>query len=171
MIRFMVLSAPRSASTWVANWLTTERTLCLHDPILEHDAAALDDIPCDRMLGLACTALPLLPQLVNQHPARKIILHRDLDEVNRSLLTIGLSNLKDPWAGALNRLIGIHAYYSDVFVPNRAQRLYEYLLELPFDAARHAQLCAMHVEPNFERLTVKPERARAFRESVDRAFA
>ena len=52
VIEFMVLSAPRSASTWAANWLTTEKTLCLHDPVLEHYPEDLDRIPCDRVLGV-----------------------------------------------------------------------------------------------------------------------
>jgi hypothetical protein len=171
MVRFMVLSAPRSASTWIANWLTTDVTLCLHDPVLEHFPEDLDRIRCDRHLGIACSALALLPDFVNAHTARKVVVHRDLDEVNASLVTIGLSRLSRQWNTALDRIHGMHVYYHDVFSPETAAPIYEYLTDRPFDEPRHAQLCAMHVEPNFEKVIIKPDRARAFRERVARAFA
>lgn len=170
MVRFMVLSAPRSASTWVANWLTTEKTLCLHDPILEHKPEDLDDIPCDRLLGLACTGLALLPDFVNTHPAMKVIVHRDLEAVNRSLTTIGLTPLGRRWNDALDRIRGMHVYYDSLFDAHWADKIHYQLTGLPFDAARHAQLCGMYVEPHFEKLTVKADRARDFRQRVERAF-
>lgn len=170
MIRFMVLSAPRSASTWIANWLTTEQTLCLHDPVLEHKPEALDALPCDRLLGLSCTALALLPDFVNAHPCPKVIVHRDLDQCDQSLVSIGLSRLSSRWFQALDRIQGLHVYYECLFDPHYAEKILNHLTDLPFDAARHAQLCAMHIEPHFETLTFKPDRARDFRDRVNRAF-
>lgn len=170
VIRFMVLSAPRSASTWVANWLTTERTLCLHDPILEHAPEALDDIKCDRALGLACTGLGLLPAFVNDHQARKVVVHRDFDEVNASLESIGLTRLGPQWNDAFRSIVGMHVYYEDLFRPAAARYIYEHLTGFLFDAERHANLVAMHVEPAFEKIKIKPERARDFRTRVERAF-
>jgi len=172
MVEFMVLSAPRSASTWAANWLTTERTLCLHDPVLEHDADCFDQIPCDRVLGLACTATALLPDFVNAHPARKVIVHRDTEEIDRSLVSIGLTRLGPVWQRALDRIEGRHIYYADLFDEHGfAGEIYEYLTAQPFDAARHHQLCAMHVEPAFEKVQVKADRAKAFRERVKAALS
>jgi hypothetical protein len=172
VIKFMVLSAPRSASTWVANWLTTERTLCLHDPILEHCVEDLDALPCDRLLGIACTATALLPAFVNAHAARKIVLHRDLGEVNRSLVSIGLTPLSPTWTRALDRIEGMHVDYGDLFEPVMAAEILSYLFpDAPFDAARHAQLCGMHVEPKFEKVKIKADRARDFRRRVAAALA
>jgi len=167
----MVLSAPRSASTWVANWLTTDKTLCLHDPILEHKPEELDFLACDRMLGVSCTGLALLPDFVNAHPAKKVVLHRDMSEVDESLCSIGLTPLGISWRHALKNISGLHCYYDDVFDPIRAKPMYEYVTGLPFDAARHAQLIDMHVEPNFEKIRIVPDRARSFRERVERALA
>ena len=167
----MVLSMPRSSSTWVANWLTTEKTLCLHDPILRYAAEEFDSIPCDRTLGIACTGTALLADFVNAHPARKLILHRDRDEVNRSLETIGLSALQKPWTRALDRLRGMHVYYTDLFDPVTAAPIYEYVTGQPMDTARHLELVAMHIEPHFERIQLKLDRARSFRERIERAFA
>jgi len=170
MVEFMVLSAPRSASTWAANWLTTAKTLCLHDPILEHAPEALDQIPCDRVLGVACTGLALLPGFLRLHLARKVIIHRPMQEVDQSLEAIGLTKLGVQWNTALDQIGGFHVLYSDLFEPRQACAIYEFLTQLPFDAARHEQLCAMHLEPCFERVKVKPDRARAFRERIQRAF-
>jgi hypothetical protein len=170
VVRFMVLSAPRSASTWVANWLTTDRTLCLHDPILEHAPEAFDDIPCDRALGISCTGLALLPDFVNDHPARKVIVHRDLDQVNQSLESIGLTKLGPHWNDAFQTLVGMHVYYEDLFKPMAAKVIYEHLTGFLFDALRHRLLCDIYVEPRFERVKVRPERARDFRARIERAF-
>ena len=171
MIEFMVLSAPRSGSTWAANWLTTEKTLCLHDPVLEHHPEDMDQIPCDRMLGVACTGLALLPGFLRLHPARKVIVHRDSDDVDDSLESIGLTKLGAAWArDPLAPIIGLHVDFDDLFEPLTAKPIYEFLTGQPFDAARHAELVAMHVEPCFEKIRIKPDRARAFRERIERAF-
>lgn len=171
MIDFMVLSAPRSASTWAANWLTTERTLCLHDPVLEIDVDALDALRADRSLGIACTAMALLPDVVNAHPAHKVIVHRSLAEVNLSLESIGLTRLGPLWTRALDHIKGLHVYYEDLFNPLAASRMYYHLTGLPFDAARHEQLRAMYVEPAFEKVKVVADRARAFRDRLEAALA
>jgi hypothetical protein len=171
-VKFMVLSAPRSGSTWVANWLTTEKTLCLHDPILEYRVEALDFLPCDRTLGLSCTALALLPDFVNAHPAKKVVLHRDLREVNQSLCRIGLTRLPSSWDKALVKIDAIHCSFHDVFDPECAKILWEHLIPgIPFDAPRHANLRAMHIEPNFDKVKVVPDRAREFRHRLEEAFA
>lgn len=167
----MVLSAPRSASTWVANWLTTEKSLCLHDPILEHKPEDLDAITSDRVLGLSCTGLALLPEFVNAHPARKVIVHRPLETVNRSLVSIGLAGVGANWVGALYKIGGMHVAYEDLFNPLRARTIHKYLMQTPFDGRRHAQLCAMHVEPHFPKVQVQPDRAREFRARVLEVFS
>lgn len=167
----MVLSAPRSASTWAANWLTTDRSLCLHDPILEHLPDEMDQIPCDRMLGVACTGLGLLTDLVNAHSARKVIVHRDLRDVNKSLEAIGLSRLGPLWLSALHKIDGMHVDFADLFEANKACYIYEHLLGRRFDAARHWELCKIHVEPNFAKVKIVPGRAREFRRRVEESFA
>jgi len=171
LIKFMVLSAPRSASTWVANWLTTERTLCLHDPVLEHRVEDLDTLHCDRMLGVSCTGMALLTDWVNAHPAKKVVLHRDLREINQSLQNIGLTKVGPAWDSALHKIsAGMHVQFRDVFDPDCAKAIYEYLTGLPFDAARHRNLRGMHVEPNFDKVKVVPARAREFRHRIEEAL-
>lgn len=171
MIEFMVLSAPRSGSTWMSNWLTTEATLCLHDPILEHAPEDFDRIESDRMLGLSCSGLALLPDFVNDHPARKLIIHRPLDEINRSLGAIGLTPLGSRWQmDTLDKIEGLHVKFEHVFNTVLAARMHEHLTGRPIDKVRHAHLCRMHVDPEFSRVVIARDRTRDFRERVARAF-
>lgn len=163
MIEFMVLSAPRSASTWVANWLTTDETLCLHDPLWKYHYSELDAIQSSKRLGLADTGLAKFPDFVNAHPARKVILHRDLEECSDSLVALGFGRLKH-WEGVLDKIEGLHVQWSDVFVSARAQEIYEHLLPGPFDMERHDALCKFHVQPNFS--AIMPDAA--MRETAQR---
>src|ERR1700677_3002898 len=164
MISFMVLSAPRSGSTWASNWLTTEWQLCIHDPVLDTSIEHLDCLPHTRRYGLACTGLPLLVDWVNARECPKVILHRSLKEVNQSLKRIGLTPLPSAWDGVLERLAGWHVHYSDLFKTNHARALWTYLLpDEPFDAERHALLSQMHIDPHFPRVAVDRARTRAVR--------
>jgi len=152
MIEFMILAAPRSATTWTANWLTTDTTLCLHDPLLKWTKDELLELKSNKRLGVACTGLALFPEWVNAHPARKVILHRPLNEVDESLQAIGMTGCSAQWEGVLEMIVGVHIDWQDIFT--RPQYVYEYLLDQPFDAERWASLREMNVQPMFEGLTV-----------------
>lgn len=152
MIEFMLLAQPRSGTTWAANWLTTDHTLCLHDPLWRWTKEELDHIQSGRRLGISCTGLALFPDWVNSHPARKIILHRDRDEMDSSLVRIGMTRCGEQWRGVLDKINGVHLEWTDLF--SRPQYIYEYLLDRPFDAERWACLKEMNVQPHFQSVTV-----------------
>lgn len=146
-IQFMLIAAPRSGTTWASNWLTTERSLCLHDPLWKWSCSQLDTIECARMLGIACTGIAFFPEWVNAHPARKVVLRRDLKEVDKSLSAIGLPPVSAQFDGVLDRINGIHLDWRELF--ERPKHIYEYLLDQPFDADRHALLCDINMQPAF----------------------
>ena len=85
MIEFMVIAHPRSGTTWAANWLTTDTTLCLHDPLAYRHYAEWDDFESSKMLGVSDCGVCAFPDFLNSHPARKVILHRDRKEIAESL--------------------------------------------------------------------------------------
>jgi len=161
VIEFMVICTPRSGSAWASNWLSTDHTLCLHDPLWRHHYSELDSLESDKVLGVACTGLALFPEFVNKHPARKVILHRDPAEVDASLIAMGVEPLGKPWIGALDRIVGVHAQWTDIFEPPKARHLYEFLLQRPFDAKRHEMLVKLNVQMDFEKM--KPDRVAARR--------
>lgn len=152
MISFMLISAPRSASTWASNWLTTDTTLCLHDPLWKYPYDELDKIESTKMLGIACTGIALFPEYVNAHPARKVVLHRDFAEIDTSLEKIGLSAISGHWEGVLERIQGVHLSWRELF--ERPKAIYEYLLDKPFDAERHELLAEINAQPAFAKLSI-----------------
>jgi hypothetical protein len=151
-IEFMILAAPRSGTTWASNWLTTDSSLCLHDPLLKWTKEELLGLQSPKRLGLACTGLALFPEWVNSHPARKVILHRPLDEVDASLQAIGMTSCSQQWEGVLERIEGVHLRWDEMFT--RPQYMYEFLLDMPFDPERWALLREINVQPHFEGLTI-----------------
>ncbi len=163
MINFMVLGGPRSATTWAANWLTTDSTFCFHDPLLEYTKRSLDVITIPgKELGIACTSTLLFPEWFLKHPARKIILYRDPAEVNRGLEALGLPVLDVPAHNARVKTAieaGITVWHWEaVFDKAYAPKIWAHLLpHIPFDAYRHDLLAGMNVQPHFRRLPVSKD--------------
>lgn len=153
VISFMVVSAPRSGSAWCANWLTTERTHCMHDPLLHTHFSEWDRIPVGegKKLGVACTGIAVVaPEVLRGFPARKVVLHRPIEEVNRSLARLGLPKLSAEWKHALDHIPGMHRDWRELF--EKPERIWAYLTGLPFDPERHTALTRLHVE-------IEPRRA------------
>ena len=163
MIKFMVLGGPRSATTWCANWLTTDTTMCLHDPLLEYTRRNLDLLTVPgKQVGISCTSALLFPEWLEKHPAPKVVLYRPIEEINMSLEQLGLPVL-DP-AEHHKRIrtalaYGAHLYYyEDVFRSESAQEIWKHLLpHVPFDYHRHDLMAQFNVQPQFRRLPVSKD--------------
>lgn len=164
MIQFMVIGLPRSGTTWAANWLTTDTTLCIHDPMYKFHYSEFDKIPSSKMLGISCTGIYNFPDFVNSHSARKVILHRDVQEVNDSLIEVGLSKITKDSEHMLDKIKGWHVDWDVIF--NNPKDIYEFLLEKPFDAERHNFLKEVNMQPNFENLLVNKFIGRQFIEEL-----
>lgn len=152
MIKFMLLSAPRCGTTWASNWLTTDTTICLHDPLFTYHYTQLDTIQTDKRLGVSCTGLPFFPEWVNKHKAIKIVLHRDIREIEESLENIGLPLPEVEYFRKLESIEAIHLPWTDLF--DNPKFIYETLLEMPFDEERHELLKEIEMQPKFDGLTV-----------------
>lgn len=155
MIEFMVISAPRSGSTWVSNWLNTDKTLCLHDLLSTVHYREWDSVESKKKLGVADTGVAVFHEFLNEHPARKLIIHRPLEEVNASLEEIGYPKLTSHWDGALDRIRGVHVDWRAVFTNPKS--IYEYLLQEPFDEERHAELVKIEMQPQWAGLKINKE--------------
>lgn len=159
MISFMVLGGPRSATTWAANWLTTDTTMCLHDPLLEYTTERLMRLTFpERRLGISCTSAMLYPDWVNKQRCPKVILYRQVADINRSLRELGLVELIE--TRHLARITNIQGAmlvpYEYMFSPTGAKAISEHL-GVTFDMARHNLLRQMRVEPMWNRLNVGRE--------------
>lgn len=159
MIDFMVLGGPRSATTWAANLLTTDNTLCMHDPLLEYTRAYLDQIVIPgKKLGISCTSSLLFPEWLATHPAKKIILWREPREINVALGRLGLTPIDPPKHTArINVLPSVHVYHwESVFHGATAQQICKYL-GVPFCPHRHNELRTMNIQPQLNRLPLGKE--------------
>lgn len=138
----MVLGAPRSATAWCANWLSTDKTLCIHEPLARWPMGKLNDIKSSKVLGIACTVLCQMPDFVNAHPARKLILHRDPDEVRASMKRLNIQGDYD--FTALDKVRGMHCHWRKVFTD--PEPIYTYLLNAKMDVERHTELLEFNVQ-------------------------
>jgi hypothetical protein len=105
----------------------------------------LDSLYPERMLGLSDTTLGLLPDWVNAHSARKLIVHRDVAEVEKSLgMPCPEMQLYD--------IQGMHVHFNEL--DDRAKDIWEYLTQTEFDAVRFNLLKDMEVQPHFDGMEI-----------------
>jgi hypothetical protein len=148
---FIVLAYPRSGTTWLANWLTTDRSLCLHDPF----AIGLPEAwPRDhRVRGISCTGSYMVEGFLDQFDCPVAIIERDRAECDRSLAAAGLSGVGIS-TKALDAIDALRVPFEDLWNPAVARILWAHLLPtVPFDAIRYEMLCDMQVQPHMGKWT------------------
>lgn len=148
MIDFMVVALPRSGTAWLANWLTTERSICWHEPLWTRPLDELDAMRGAGLFGIADTQLLLMDaDEINAHPAKKLIVHRELDAVNESLVKARLPGvMRDEHKWRLDEIGGYHITFNDLWNVERFRPAVEWLLPVPFDTARYAVLKDLNVQ-------------------------
>ena len=157
MLDFMVLAAPRSGTAWVSNWLTTDRSLCLHDPLFKWHYKDWDRLPFQReKLGVACTGIAVLnPNWARSYPCRKLVIHRPIGEINASLGKLGLPALGIEWDLALDAIDGYHVQWDLLTSPSKqAELVWDWLLGLPYDADRHLALAELNIQRDLNRISI-----------------
>lgn len=142
---FIVLGLPRSGTTWLANWLTTNDSLCLHDPFAH---LLPEQVRGDgRRLGVSCTGLYLMPQLLAAQRCPVAVIERPVSACDASLSALGLPSavgLKTYLDAAEGRRWAFDALWDE----GAAQELWDFLLPgLPFDRIRYRLLREMRIEP------------------------
>lgn len=168
MINFMVLGGPRSGTTWAANWLTTNETVCLHDPLLEYRIETLQRLTFPgRRFGISCTSATLYPAWVNAQRCPKVVLVRDVSDINRSLRELGLVELIPARHEA--RLAAVKdAMFIDyeLMFTVAGGRMISRHLGVPFDPIRHDILMQMNVQPAWKRLNVGRDAVKQLMERI-----
>lgn len=155
MIDFLVMGLPRSSTTWMSNWLTTDTTLCLHDPF----ATALpEDWPRDsRRFGISCTGAYLFPKWLATLDCPVAVIERDSSICDESLSRMGwgdTSGLLYDFAVAP----GKRFKWNGIWQEETARELWEYLLpNTPFDLIRYMLLRDIQVQPHMGKWDWRPE--------------
>ena len=141
----MVIATPRCGTAWASNWLTTDTQACLHDPLWDYHYSDLDALQFgSKDVGIACTGLALFPDWENAHPAKKVILHRPLNEVNASCEALGVPHVPVQLFENLHAIKGLHLNWQALF--NRPQVIHDFLFEgTAFDWQRHNLLRRLNI--------------------------
>ena len=146
MLDFVVVGLPRSGTTWASNWLTTDNSICWHDATGFSLPNELDKVESKkRFKGISCTAAWTWKEWVESHK-RLVILDRDTDEINASLVELGFSPLTTKAIDYFNSIQGFRVKYTDLF--DSPKKIWDKLLpDLPFDGERHEELLKMNIQP------------------------
>jgi hypothetical protein len=149
MIQFMVIGAPRSGTAWAAEWLGA-----VHDPLWDRFYLDLDELSG----GISCTGLGMFPWWVNQHPARKVILHREPRDVNASLNRLNCGSCPPEVFEGLAKIEGMHVPWTDLW--DKPQPIWEHLIGFGFDERRHTLLKTVNIQTDDWKWRKTPERVR-----------
>lgn len=143
---FIVIGLPRSGTTWIANWLTTDRSLCLHDPfaIAMPEAWERDR----RKFGISCTLSYLLDGWLDRFDCPVAIIDRNTEACDASLQAMGFSDTK-VLQHAFSQAKGRVFSFDDLWLEPSARALWSYVLPgEPFDVLRYRQLVRTQVQPH-----------------------
>ena len=145
MIDFMALGLPRSGTAWLANLLTTDDSLCLHESLMRHSVNDLHQMQHQGLFGISETA-GLFFDSVRLYPCKKLIVERPLKEINDSLVSLGLPEIKVEYNQIYKGIVGYRIQFADLFKYEHMSDAYNYLLGKRLSKTRHDLLCDMEVQ-------------------------
>lgn len=154
MIDFAVVGLPRSGTTWLANWLTTDRSLCLHDPFSNSLPETWD--AGDKRLGISCTGAYLMPGWLESLSCPLVVIERDPAACDVSLQAMGLPTTW-PLLRSFKAAKGRRWRFDDIWDEVKARELWAFLLPgIAFNAPRYRLLREMHVQPHMDKWKPDP---------------
>ena len=108
---------------------------------------------------------------MNSHPAKKILLHRDLHEIESSMRSIGLP-AQDLEQGErlLDSIDGLHVEFTDLFDTVKCSKIWDHILNKPFDTDRHKLLVDIEMQPKFSGLTIGADVTKRLVDELTRAM-
>lgn len=108
MNKFIILGLPRSRTYWLSKFLG-----CIHEGIYYYPDYG--DFIKSTEIGDSTTAYPLVKKFIGE--CKKVIIHRDLNEVKQSLGRLfgerDWDNLNQ-WTADLRREEGLHINFNDI---------------------------------------------------------
>lgn len=153
-VDFIALGLPRSGTTWLANWLTTDRSLCLHDPFSRALPETWD--AGGKRLGISCTGAYLMPGWLEAQACPVAVIERDPAACDASLEAMGLPTTW-PLRRAFKAARGQRWRFEDIWHEDKARELWAFLLPgIAFDAPRYRLLRGMQVQPHMDKWKPDP---------------
>lgn len=147
---FMIMGLPRSRTAWLSYFMTTENTFCYHE--LVGSCTSLEEIknklqlPKYEIVGFSDTCGHLIHE---EFTCPKIIIHRDIEEVNTSLqklycTKISFLSLLETENKRLQKVQGLHIEFEEI--DSSLKQIWEYCTDIPFDKNRASLLINMNIQ-------------------------
>jgi hypothetical protein len=147
---FLILSTPRSGSAWLANFLTYEGCLCIHEPTVWNNLQ-----PSGHWLkgGIDTAAVHFLSDvLVASDPNTRVYqLRRNEEDVKASVDRLGLSYTPTPDLGFKTWR------YEELFQLETLKGIWDEIVGTPIDENRARMLIEMNVQHDISVLKSRVE--------------
>jgi predicted nucleotidyltransferase len=149
-MKFIITGMPRTRSAWFAAYFTEGRTYCHHEATFHNNSM---EIPGFDHVGNSDSGYVISKDWVEENPVDKIVvIHRSIDDVERSLKSIGQTNVRwllEQMEPALQGLNALHVDFNDI--NKRIKDIHDYL-ELPgYDPYRAALFSKMNIQSQYWR--------------------
>lgn len=149
---FLVLAPPRSMTAWLANLLTTDRTVCHHDVLTNGGLARMRELVAPGVGFAETSGLAIPLTLLGAFPdARIVVIQSEPARVAASLSRLGVNgagfvrHAAPSIARAVSILSGHAKFVRDTEVLDRAGDIAEYLTGHRPSDARLSLLRSLHV--------------------------
>lgn len=148
MIDFIITGFPRSGTTWLANYLSTDDSICHHDPLNKAHYRDWNDRlgVMGKKTGVSCTGIWRWPEWLNEQSSKKVVIHRKITDVRSSMHRIGLPPIPTHHRHALKHINALHIEFDTLFTLKQIKLVTDYL-EVRWQPDRAAELLKMRIEP------------------------
>lgn len=145
MIKFIIGGLPRSATTWLSVFLTTDDCVCLHDP-----SSTMTKEQLESWTGGICdTGIWYLDEWCKKNTDKFILIDRDISDVQNALKQKGLPKLPT-WV--TTKFISVEPnqryFFEVLFEEEIAKEIWEYVYpDKPFNVERWSHLKSVYMSP------------------------
>ena len=144
----MVVAMPRSGTAWTANLLTIPGvSICRHEALADStpDDLIEEGAAMKEKFGICDTSLVNYLDL-HEIDTPKLVIHRAIRDVNKSAAKAGLPEADPAWAETLHQTLGYHIKFEELFDADEMDRAQRWLIGVPLDRKRHAELCRLNIQ-------------------------
>ena len=152
---FFVTGLPRTRTAWCANWLTTDHSLCLHDPLV-------NELPKVVRQAVGLSGPEVFKLYKDYKTSPWLVLVRDSEVCKRSFQQVvqqEIAGLDEFWSQRVadlqalkdeSNVLWLHVDLLDV--EESAKAVWQHLLgDIPFDLLRWQMLVDLNVTQNFDK--------------------
>lgn len=164
--KFFVTGLPRSRTAWMAAFLSTGESLCMHEPSYKmssiEDLRPILDSTFYKYIGVSDSGLGYFaPWIIENLQCRMLVIERDFPDVADSLVKLGfdLRYIHDYCNALMGPLLAVKAHplvkwvhFNSLVHKRVMQDIYWWLMPgMAFDEARWTEFANFHIEVDLKR--------------------